>query len=355
MAEGWSWIIGGIGAVLAFAFRNRHQVARIALRGSLGLVGFGFVAGAMMLLSRADARGESLPSDSAVRILALLLQLACLTLILRRLARTGQPVVRTAAAYGAVIATAGLLAPVGAATPGWIVILAVTAVAGRFAVVSVVGDESRSGSAPPSRSVAFLFVWSVAVMGVQSGILGRENGLGLLVLGLLLGLTALLVLSVRAGRPLQVRAVGAAATLGLVLLVTLFALIPTRGNARFLFDVGFDAPAAFDLRGERLAPGYLERWYATDLGPDEAVVAAHRGMSAPVSEWAPAEGSGIDGHLYGYRLDVRAWNAAYGTPLYSRPPAGSLCRTESGTCVLVRLSRSDDRDDEPVRPLRLGS
>jgi hypothetical protein len=354
MAEGWSWIIGGTVLFVSFLFRKTFQFAGILLRASLALIAFGFVAGAMALLSRADARGESLPPDSAARGIALGIQVLCLIFVVRRARATGGRFTKEAAAYAAVIVTAALLAPLRDSTPGVVVVLAVSLVALRFAAISGAGRNSTAVRRPRSRATAFLFAWSVAVLGVQSGVIGRENGLGLLAVSLIVGLAVLLAVERRAGSPVGLPVLVSTGVAGVLTLVLLFVLIPTKASARFLFDWGFDSPAAFDLRGERLAPGYLERWYDTHLDVHAALLAAHRGMSWPVSEWAPAEGAGIDGHLYGYRLDVRAWYRRFGDPQFSRPPAGALCRTETGTCVRVRLLRSDDRDrDKPVRPLRL--
>lgn len=355
MAWGWAWIIGGM-ALFGLPFAYRHRKARRVLGTVvLALLAAGVFAFVMYRLSLADARSERLPEDGWAFGLAIAIQLVIVgAVLLRPRSAAGyNPTARhTAVAMGAVILTALLLVFVGRSLPAPFLVLAVGLAAARIALLPVERERSGSGL---RRFItqAVLFAWAVAVIGLETRTAVREGGFVIVLAAFVVGLVVLIAFSGDATTRSRVVVSPLIAVLGAALIGGLTVLVPSEQSAHWLHDWHFDAPSSFDLAGEQYEDGNLARWYDTSLTGPEAQRAAHLGFSSFVSEWAGLEPQAIDGHVWGYQLDFRVWD------LRVRPrsdlPSNHMCDTESGTCVLVLLRRSDDLDEGITRPLELGS
>jgi hypothetical protein len=350
----------GIGAGLSlligwslYSLPLRRTVGKKLVRGGLIALGIAAAAFGMYRLDVADSQGHRLVPSGVLEALVLSAQAALTYVSLSRRRDISQAErLHTASTYAVVLATAAILAPLGRALPSAFVVVAVGLVAARFALIPVlVGGRSGRRSTDLGFTDFALFLWSAAVLCLQSRALARPRGVSTSLLAIAVGLVVILAFSHGPLFPRLTRSIMALA-LGSLILGSLFILVPSEESTRWLLDRNFEPPSRFDLREEHRSAGRVERWYDTTQSEDAAIVDAHLALSGLVSEWTGAYGNGIDGHIWGYHLDVRLWDGRRGRD--HAPPAGHRCRDETRTCVLVVLRRSDDRESLiPFQPLRL--
>jgi hypothetical protein len=340
-------------AVIGGQAWTRGDGERRSTRPAMVLALISCTAGVLSFVARADARGEWTPPPSVIFGCAFVLQLLVAGLVVR-LARHRAPYQveasprEAAIAFGSVLVVSLVLTPIVERLPGPALVMVVGLVAVRFALLPL--RLATEGQRAFWRT-AVLFGWSAIVICLQSGTLSRPGGFTVAAAALAVGLVALGALRWSSpGRTvppaLATFAVGSSA------LAVLAVLVPSEQSAQWLHSYGFRPPAEFSAAGESYRSGNLERWYETQLDPKQAQLAAHRGFTKPVSEWASDQPFGINGHLFGYELAVRIWDRRPDSPDRAAPPADSPCFIEHGTCVLVVLRRSSYRTGD-LAPLVL--
>lgn len=336
-----SGIATGIALFAAVFARGRWRRRLLRIGGALAaLAALGI---GLANLAIADARdADGLPTGP-VRAITLLGQVVIAWLAVRATPAYRRHVI---GAYGAALLTAAVLGALGPDAPAPIPIVLVGVVAARLALLPVASWSRRR----LTWSSSALLVWSAGALVVETGTLHRPYGLAIGALALVVG-AGVLILTAQERHPRAVLRPVLLTAVALPVLASLFVLVPSRESMRWLMERGFTPPSRFEPRAEHLLPTRYELWFDTEQSRDEALVDAHLGLGAYVSEWTGTLGNDIDGHLVGYRLDVRVWaSIADGG---ARPPEAK-CRHETRTCVLVVLRRSDDRESAiPSKPLRL--
>ena len=331
-------------AILLLAGITIKAWRRGLLRTAAGLTAVAVVALVVANLSGADARESLGVSTRTVTLVAVAVQAVVAVIAVRAHAsdRRRAPLI----AYGSVVATALMLSITGDRLPSVVLVAVIAVVAARFTLLPL----RTSAGGTVAWTDAVFFGWTAVTLIVETGTLHRTYGVAIGAFALLVGGAVLVAAGdgAVAGRLVKPAVVVAA---GVPMLVLLFVLVPSVESMQWLMARGFSAPSRFELRAERLSATRYERWYDTRQHADAALVDAHLGLGQFVSEWTGTLGNDIDGHLFGYRLDIRVWERL--SQAADRPDA-SRCRYETRSCVLIVLRRSDNRDsNEPSGPLRL--
>jgi hypothetical protein len=306
-----------------------HKVVPVLIAG----IPIGLLLLAMIGVSRADARGERLPlTDSQVRALALAVQAGLVIWVARRTRHAGHRVVERVVVYAAALATISIRVTVGQNLPAWWFVPLVAVIAVRMAtlpdaVAPRPGTDSSDGGFVRA---ACGFVVIVGALALQARIMSRPSGLVALVGAFVVGL-GLLVLRRRPSPLVGGVAVTTAVVLFVPVLFVVALLMPSLAGARYLLEIGFrHEPVGLALEGGRPVTGGYQRWYATTLADSAAIAAVNNAFRVPpVSAWPDADGHGVTGLLFGYRIESR----------YNPEPG--VCRAGPG-CVVVTVRRSTD-------------
>jgi hypothetical protein len=178
------------------------------------------------------------------------------------------------------------------------------------------------------------FTWTVAVLALQAQLLNRASGLPALIVAFFLGL-ALVALRLREPPAGRARASATAVAAFLPMLFWLALLMPSLAGARYLLDIGLRGPAAHRLVSSAYVEGNYERWYSTELDEAAALSALNAACrSPPVSAHSDADGHGLTGLIFGYRIEARYW------PRGTAPSRQADCPHKVENCVHIVVRRS---------------
>lgn len=318
--------------VAAVAKRRRPWLAKVMPYLAAGIPS-GLLLLAMIGVSRADARGDHLPlTDTQVRALAIAMQAALAVWVARRTRQSGDRVVELVVVYAATLATMTVRLTVGRDLSAWWFVPVVAAIAVRIATLPrhpVAGSSADPGDEGLVR-VACGLVGIVGVLALQAQIMSRPSGLFAVIAAFAAGL-ALLIIRRRPSPVAGGVAVTAAVALFAPVLFVIVLLMPSLAGAKYLLDIGFHrSPEGLHFEGGRPVPGGYQRWYATTLDEQAALAAVTDAFRAPpVSAWPDADGHGVTGLLFGYRIESR-----YG-------PVPNPCRRDQ-KCLVITVRRSTD-------------
>jgi hypothetical protein len=352
MAWFWALVLAGVAAFTSVV--KAPRVRRLARRTALALALVFALSAALWLFARSEARGAETPRADVFGWVALALQAGIAIVVVRQFSRSGNRtrLVQVAGAFGVVLLVALLILLVDVDLPDWLAVVGVSLAAVRASRLTV---RSTAGGIDRGAYVAncALVVWTAVVLSLETGLLGRSGGLTIAVSSVLAGLATLFFIERGDSLIRRTMLSTASAAVGIALVFAAWVLAPSHASLRWLHHNQFEQPASFTLAGERYDEGLtLQRWYDTTLDPGRAQLAVHRGFGGLVSEWANDESPfDIDAVVLGYQFNVRIWDA--NGVITDRPPSSRLCHTETGSCVLVELRRSDEHGDG-TKPLRLG-
>jgi hypothetical protein len=329
----WTAVGSAVLLVGALIWQRREPWLRRVVPVLIAGIPVGLALLAMIGASRADARGERLPlTDTQVRALALAGQAGLAIWVARRTRHGGHGVVELVVVYAAALATISIRVTVGQNLPGWWFVPLVAVIAVRMATLPEAvthrsGPESNDGGFV---RVACGFVVIVGALALQARIMSRPSGLVALVAAFVVGL-GLLVLRRRPSPLIGGVGVTTAVVLFAPVLFAVALLMPSLAGARYLLEIGFrHEPVGLALEGGRPVTGGYQRWYATTLAEPAAVAAITDAFRVPpVSAWPDADGHGVTGLLFGYRIESRYH------------PEPGVCRAAPG-CVIVTVRRSTD-------------
>jgi hypothetical protein len=336
------WTAVGCAVLLVFAFLMKWREPWLGRTIPFLAAGIpvGLLLLAMIPLSRADARGESLPlTDTQVRALAIALQAALAIWVARRTRQAGERIIELVVVYAVALATMTIRLTVAQNLSAWWFIPVVAVLAVRIATLPeqvstrpqeiVTGAGSDPGDARLVQ-VACAFVGIAGAFALQAQIMSRPSGLAAFVVAFVAGL-ALLIHRRRPSPLAGALAVTAALGVFAPILFVVVLLMPSLAGAEYLLDIGFrHDPKGLSFGGSRPISGGYQRWYATGMDERAALASiADAFRSPPVSAWPDADGHGVRGLLFGYRIESR----------YN--PVPSPCRPDV-QCVVVTVRRSTD-------------
>ena len=329
----WTAVGSAVLIVAVTATKPRQPSLARAIPFLAAGVPLGLLLLAMIPLARADARGQDLPlTDTQVAALAIGLQAALAIWAAHRTHQAGERLVGLVVTYAAVLVTMTVRLTVGRNLSAWWFVPVVAVIAVQIAALPGQPALRPDGDPGNARTLRMTcgFVGVVAVLALQAQIMTRPSGLVGLVVAGLAGL-ALLLWRRQPSRSTGIMATTAALALFVPVLFVVVLLMPSLAGARYLFDIGFrHEPGGLSLEGGRPITGGYQRWYGTGLDESAALAAVTGAFRhPPVSNWPDADGHGVTGHLFGYRIDSR----------YN--PVPNLCRPDE-PCVVITVRRSTD-------------
>jgi hypothetical protein len=305
------WTAVGCAVLLVTVLLTKWREPRLAKTIPYLVAGIpiGLLLLAMIGVSRADARGEPLPlTDTQVRALAILVQATLALWVAGRTRQSGQRVVELVVVYSAALATMTIRLTVAEHLSAWWFVPIVAVLAVRLATLPAQPAARPGAEAGDPRlvRVACSFAGIVGVLALQAQVMGRPSGLVALMAAFAAGLVLLLARS----RPSPLAggaAVTAAVSVFAPILFVIVLLMPSLAGARYLLEIAFrHAPHGLQGAGGHSVTGGYQRWYATALDETAALAAVSDAFrSPPVSARPDADGHGVTGLLFGYRIESR--------------------------------------------------